>query len=251
MPPHEEQPPGVLSPSPQFTTTHWSVILTARTTGSPDAAAAMEKLCQAYWYPLYAYVRRRGHEPEDARDLTQSYFLRLLENDYVAQADPAKGKFRSFLLVTLNHFLSDARERERAIKRGGGRTIVSLDAMDAEERFRCEPRDSTTPERLFERRWAMTLLDRAARRVREEFVEAGKEDVFNVLQVFQPGEQTALSYAEAAARLGLGEAAVKTLIHRLRRRHRELVREEVAQTVSSTQEVEEELRQMIAVLSEP
>jgi RNA polymerase sigma factor (sigma-70 family) len=234
----------------QFTTTHWSVVLAAGQQDSPQATAAIATLCRTYWYPLYAYLRRRGYQAEDAQDLTQEFFTRLLQKNFPAQADRAKGKFRSFLLLTLNHFLSDERERARAGKRGGGQTLLSLDAESPEERYRLEPADETTPEKLFERRWAQTVLDQALARLREEYSAAGKADSYAVLQAFEPGEQKTLSYAEAADRLSVSESAFKSMIHRLRQRHRELVREEIAQTVTAASEIDEELRHLIAVISE-
>ena len=239
-----------MEPATTFGTTHWSVVLAAGAGDSAAAMAALEKLCQAYWYPLYAYLRRRGYGPEDAQDLTQGFFMRLVQRNYPAQADRAKGKFRSFLLLTLNHFLSDERERATARKRGGGQMFVSLDDPASEDRYRLEVPDDLTPEKLFERRWAQTILDQALARLRAEFVAEGKTECYEVLKAFEPGEQKTISYAEAAAQLGVTESAVKSMIHRLRERHRELVREEIAQTVATAAEVDEELRHLIAVISE-
>ena len=246
-------PPDHLEPAPRppglFATTHWSVVLAAGTQDSPQAAEALETLCRTYWYPLYAYVRRRGYGPEDAQDLTQSFFTRLLKENYPRQANRARGKFRSFLLLTLNHFLSDERARATARKRGGGQVIVSLDAHSSEGRYCLEPADQLTPDRLFERRWARTILDGALARLRAEYAAAGKAEEYEVLKAFEPGEQKTISYADAAARLGVSEGAVKSMIHRLRERHRQLVRDEVAQTVSNGAEVDEELHHLIAVIS--
>ena len=233
-----------------FATTHWSVVLAAGQQDSPQTQAALEALCRTYWYPLYAYLRRHGYTPEDAQDLTQEFFTRLLRKNYPAQADRAKGKFRSFLLLALKHFLSDERERATAGKRGGGLALLSLDAQAPEERYRLEPADEATPETLFERRWAQTILDQAVARLRDEYATTGKGDTYAVLQAFEPGEQKTLSYTEAAARLDVSESALKSMIHRLRQRHRELVREEIAQTVTTASEIEEELRHLIAVISE-
>ena len=233
-----------------FTTTHWSVVLAAGEVQSPQAAQALETLCRAYWYPLYAYIRRRGYAPEDAQDLTQEFFARLLQRNYPAQADRTKGKFRSFLLLTLNHFLSDEQEWAAARKRGGGQVIVSLDGLNPEDRYRLEIADELDPEKLFERRWAQTILDQALARLRAEFVADGKAEHYEILKAFEPGEQKTTSYAEAADRLGVSESAIKSLIHRLRQRHRELVREEIAQTVSTAAEIDEELHYLIAVISQ-
>jgi len=232
-----------------FATTHWSVVLAAGHPDSPQASVALETLCRTYWYPLYAYIRRRGYGPEDAQDLTQDFFARLLKENYPGQANPAKGKFRSFLLLTLNHFLSDAHARAATRKRGGGRTVISLDAQVSEGHYRLEPVDELDPERLFERRWARTILDNALARLRAEFVSAGRAEEYGVLRAFEPGEQKTMSYAEAAGRLGVSESAVKSMIHRLRQRHRKLVREEIGHTVTTIAEIDEELRHLITVIS--
>ena len=246
----ETTPQGQVRPSPVFVTTHWSVVVGAQEKDSPDSAAALEKLCHSYWYPLYAYIRRRGYGPEDAQDLTQEFFARLLQRNYPAQADRAKGKFRSFLLLTLNHFLSDEHARATARKRGGGQALVSLDEPASEDRYRLEVPDDLTPEKLFERRWAQTILNQALARLRAEFVAEGKAEHYEILKAFEPGEQKTISYAEAAAQLGVSESAVKSTIHRLRQRHRELVREEIAQTVSTAAEIDQELHYLIAVISQ-
>jgi RNA polymerase sigma factor (sigma-70 family) len=232
----------------QFTTTHWSVVLAAGHQDSPQAADALETLCRSYWYPLYAYVRRRGYEPEDAQDLTQDFFAQLLRKNYPARAERAKGRFRTFLLHTLNQFLLDQRERAATLKRGGGQVLISLDEESPEDRYRLEVPNDLTPEKLFERRWAQTILDRALARLRAEFVTQGKGETYEVLQAFEPGEQNAMSYAEAAVHLGVSESAVKSMIHRLRQRHRELVREEIAHTVPTVTEIDDELRHLVAVL---
>ena len=231
-----------------FTTTHWSVVMAAGERDSSHAAAALETLCRTYWYPLYAYIRRRGHTPEDAQDLTQDFFMQLLRKNYPARADRAKGKFRTFLLHTLNQFLADQRDWGMALKRGGGQAIISLDQEVPEDRYRFEVADELTPEKLFERRWAQALLDRALGRLREEFVAEGEEAAYEVLRTFEPGEQSPLSYADAAVHLGMSESAVKSMIHRLRQRHRELLREEIAHTVPTVAEIDEELRYLVSVL---
>ncbi|MCI0542104.1 MAG: sigma-70 family RNA polymerase sigma factor [Verrucomicrobiales bacterium] len=232
-----------------FATTHWSVVLAAGNPESPHATQALEKLCRTYWYPLYAYVRRRGYGPSDAQDFAQEFFARLLRKNYPAQADQSKGKFRSFLLLRLNHFLADEYDRASTQKRGGDQVFISLDEEAGEERYRLEPADDLSPEKIFERRWAQTILEQVLARLREEFVAEGKAETYEVLKAFEPGEQGAPSYAQAAARLAVSESAVKSMIHRMRRRHRELVREEIAQTVSTAAEVDEELRHLMAVLA--
>jgi RNA polymerase sigma-70 factor (ECF subfamily) len=235
--------------APQFATTHWSVVVAAGAQDLPQRSEALEKLCRSYWYPLYAYIRRRGFGPEDAQDLTQEFFARLLRKNYPAQADRAKGKFRSFLLLTLNHFLADEFDRASTRKRGGGQVFISLDQEVAEGRYLREPADSLSPEKLFERRWAQNILENALKRLRAEYMADSQPETYAVLKGFEPGEQTALSYGEAAAHLGISESALKSKIHRLRQRHRELVREEIAQTVCTSAEVDQELRHLLAIIS--
>ena len=231
-----------------FATTHWSVVLAAGGGQPPQADAALEKLCLMYWYPLYAYIRRRGYAPSDAEDLTQDFFSQLLRKNYPARADCGRGRFRTFLLHALTQFLADQGERANTLKRGGGRVFVSLDEEPPEGRYRFEVPDELTPEKLFERRWAQTVLARALDRLRSEFVANGKEKDYEVLRSFEPGEQGALSYAEAAVRLGVSESAIKSMIYRLRHRHGELVREEIAHTVPTAAEIDEEIRYLVAVL---
>ena len=232
-----------------FATTHWSVILAAGQGAEPNAAEALEKLCQAYWYPLYAFLSRQGHSVENAQDLVQGFFCYLLQRGILQVAEPSRGRFRSFLLGTLKHFVSDVVKKVEAQKRGGGQALVSLDWAGAEGRFQREPADETSPDRLFERRWAMTLLDRAMDRLRTECAGGDHSKQFLQLQDFITGEKGAVSYAEAAARLGISLSAVKSAILRLRRRYHELVREEVGHTVSSVGEVEGELRYLLEVFS--
>jgi len=235
--------------SAQFTTTHWSVVLEAARPEAPGAMDAFARLYQEYWYPLYAYVRRQGYSPEDAQDLTQGFFARLLEKNYVGQVEPQKGKFRSFLLAALRHFLSDQRDRDRAVKRGGGAEVLSLDAQEAEERYRLEPVDRMDAEKIYERRWAMTLLERALMRLRDESAAAGKTELFERLRSFVAGDSE-VTCAEAATELGLSESAVKSAVHRLRERYRAFVREEIAHTVADPAEVEAEIRYLITVMSQ-
>ncbi len=232
-----------------FPTTHWSVVLAAGRERSPQGDAALETLAQAYWYPIYAFLRREGCAVAEAQDLTQAFFARLLEKNYPAQADREKGRFRSFLLLTLRHFLSDTREHSTALKRGGGCVVLSLDEEVSEGRYRAEPADLDTPETLFERRWADTILARAKTRLAEEYAASGNASVYQVLQAFAPGEQGSLSYKQAAQQLATSESAVKTRIHRMRKRHQQLVRDEIAQTVADAGDVDDELRYLIAVLS--
>jgi RNA polymerase sigma-70 factor (ECF subfamily) len=231
-----------------FATTHWSVVRAAGGEDSPQATEALEKLCRTYWYPLYAHVRRHGHGPEEAQDLTQEFFARLLAKEYTARADPALGRFRSFLLACLEHFLSEQRRRGRRLKRGGGQTLISWDAMRAEERYRAEPVDSVTPDQAYDRRWALTLLEQALARLGQEQSAAGKSELFAQLTDYLWGESSGSGYAKIAKRLGLREGALKVTVHRLRRRYRELLREEVAHTTGNREEVDDELRFLIRVI---
>jgi len=232
-----------------FGTTHWSIVLAAGQRESPQAAAALEELCHNYWYPLYACVRRQGYSPEDAQDLTQGFFAQLLARNYLARADPHRGRFRSFLLSGMKRFLCDEWDKSRRLKRGGGQRVVSFDEQAAEERYRLEPPDELTPERLFERAWTAALLERAARRLREEYVGAGKAELYEQLTQFRLDAAEQPAYAEAAAELGLSDSAVKSAIHRLRQRHLQLVREEIAQTVADPAELDEEIRHLLGVIS--
>jgi len=239
---------GGVSREPAFVTTHWSVVLTAGRPDSTRARDAQAKLCQTYWYPLYAYVRRRGHSPEDAQDLTQEFFARLLEKNWVGGADQRKGKFRSFLLSAMNHFLADEWDKARAQKRGGGRAPVPLQLDTAETRFGHEPVDGVTPEQSFERRWALTLLDAAVNRLRTEYEQEGRAELFTALNPCLVGDRASQPYAELASKLGVSEGTVKSAVHRLRQRYRQLLHDEIAHTVAGPGEVEEELRHLFAVL---
>jgi RNA polymerase sigma factor (sigma-70 family) len=232
-----------------FTTTHWSIVLAAQDPASPQAAEALEKLCRSCWYPLYAFVRRQGHDESSAKDLTQGFFARLLEKNYLAQVDQDRGKFRSFLLASLKHYMADERDKERAQKRGGGRVLLSLDETVGEDRYRAEPVDVMDAEKLYERRWALTLLDQARRRLKEEYQNAGKSELYQRLQEFDAGGNGNPPYADVAKDLGLSESGLRTSVFRMRNRHRELVREEVAQTVSSPQEIDEEIRHLILIVA--
>ena len=229
----------------QFNTTRWSVVLAAGAdVSSPAAHQALATLCETYWYPLYAFLRSRGYDAEDAQDLTQAFFARMLEKHAISQADPARGRFRSFLLASLKHFAANERDREMAKKRGGATPIVSLEIQSAEGRFQMEPPTEETPERVFDRHWALTLLNRVMSRLDAETTQSGKRVQFEYLKAYLTGEQPQLSYAETAAHMGMSEGAVKVAVHRLRRRFRDLVRDEIAQTVESPEDVEDELRHL-------
>lgn len=216
---------------------------------SPESADALEKLCHAYWYPLYAFVRRQGHNAPEAQDLTQGFFLHLLENSALATMHPAKGRFRSFLLASLKNFLANVWDRSQAGKRGGGQVTFSLDEFDPEQRYRLEPVDNASPEKLFDRRWTETLLAQVMARLRQEYVAAGWGGRFEVLKVYLLNEYSPGSYAETAVTLGLSESAVKSAIYKLRQRFGSSLRLEVAQTVADPAEVELELRELLAVLT--
>jgi RNA polymerase sigma-70 factor (ECF subfamily) len=228
-----------------FATTHWSLVLAARDRASPQSRQALAELCAAYWYPLYAYVRRRGHDADQAQDLTQEFFARLLEKDYLRVVDRAKGKFRSFLLAALQHFLSNEYDRARARKRGGGR-VLSIDYLAAEDRYRLEPAHTLTPEKLFERRWALTLLDQVLVRLSAEWRD--KQNVFARLKVFLTGEEGAARYGQIAAELEMSEGAIKVAIHRLRKRYRELLRQEIERTLEAPDGTDDEIRELFAAL---
>ena len=230
-----------------FTTTHWSVVLAAGEQKSPAAREALEELCRTYWYPLYVFVRRHGYGPPDAQDLTQEFFARRISKQVLARVQRERGRFRSFLLVSLKHFLADARDQAQAQKRGGGQVIVSLESVQAEGRYQREPRDELSPDRLFERRWAYTLLETVIARLGAEFSAAGKQLIFERLKPFLIG-QGGESYAQAARELGFTEAAAKMTVTRMRRRYRELLCAEVAKTVAEPGEVESELNHLMSVL---
>jgi RNA polymerase sigma-70 factor (ECF subfamily) len=234
-----------------FVTTHWSIVLAAGQSNSVHAQAALSKLCQTYWYPLYAYVRQRGYSSHDSQDLTQDFFARLLEKNTLGVVTRDKGRFRSFLLTALNHFLADEWRKEHAQKRGGGQ-ILPLDLNAAETRFRSEPTEpaeTTTPEKVFEQNWALALLNTVFERLRDEYQSDGKSNLFETLKFCLTGERSTAPYAELAAQLKLPENTVKVAVHRLRRRYRELLREEVSHTVERSGEVEQELQYLFRVLS--
>jgi RNA polymerase sigma-70 factor (ECF subfamily) len=225
------------------------MVLAAQDSAAPEARLALERLCQTYWYPLYAFVRREGYSSHDAQDLTQEFFARLLEKQYLAQVNPGKGKFRSFLLAALRHFLSDQRDRAQARKRGGQAVFISLDQDQAEERYQQEPREESTPEKIFERRWALAVLEQAQARLREEYQRTGKSEWHAQLKDYLTEELAAAACERLARHLQLSESAVRSALHRLRQRYAEVVREEIAHTVASPAEVDDELRYLIGIIS--
>jgi len=231
-----------------FVTTHWSMVLSAGENDGTRSQNALAQLCQTYWYPLYAYARGRGHSREDAQDLTQEFFARLLAHDWVGKADRAKGRFRSFLLTAMKRFMADEWDKARAQKRGGGARLLPLPFDAAETRWSREPADQLTPEESFERRWVMTLLEEVLKRLRREYEEEGNAGLFSEINPCLVGERASLPYAELARKLGSSESGVKSAVHRLRRRYRKLLRDEIAQTVAGPEEVDEELRHLFAVL---
>lgn len=240
---------GSPSPGGPFVTTRWSQVIAAGQQDSAQVQPALESLCRTYWGPLYAYVRRRGYSVEDSQDLTQAFFERLLERQWLGAADREKGRFRTFLLTAMERFLSHERERAHALKRGGGQPLVPIQLDEAETRYGVDPQDPRTPEQAFEHRWALALLDQVLGRLEAEFRARGQADHFAALKPCLVGGRADQPYAELAAKLGTGEAAVKVAVHRLRQRYRELLRAEIGETVASPDEVDSEMRHLFQVLT--
>jgi RNA polymerase sigma-70 factor (ECF subfamily) len=243
-----------LEASPQiFTTTHWSIVLAAGRDRSGTAReagrTALNSLCRTYWPPVYAYIRARADGAGDPEDLTQEFFFRLLDGQYLAQVDPRKGRFRSFLFVAIQHFLSNARDHARAIKRGGRVTFLSLDELAAEARADLEPPTQETPEKIYERRWAATFLGTVLGQLRAECAVEGNDRQFDLLKTFLTGSKADSTYAELAAQLGATEGALKMRVQRLRQRYGELIRAEITRTVADPTEVEDEMRHLLRVVS--
>jgi RNA polymerase sigma factor (sigma-70 family) len=234
----------------QFRTTRWSMILAAAESQVAGSQEALTELCQHYWYPLYAFARRRGYGPHDAQDLTQGFFLHLLEHSSLKHADPLKGKFRSFLLAAFRNFLADEADRARSLKRGGGREFVCLDAEDAESRYRLEPADHLTAEKIFDARWAMILLTRAVDRLRAEWTASGETSRFEILQPFVGIDvgKAPPSYEQVGESLGISPGAAKTTVHRFRRQYAAFLRQEIGRTVSDPAEIDEEIRALCDAL---
>ncbi len=230
----------------RFATTHWTMVLEAKDRESADASKALEELCAAYWYPLYAFARKSGIDADEAKDLTQQFFQQLLEKQFLDSVHPSKGKFRSFLLVTFKNLIKSEWRRAHAQKRGGGQQILSIDEQDPEGRYRCEPEDDTTPDQLYERHWAQTLVARAIARLKEEWESQGKP--FEKLKVYLLGQKGTIPFAEMATDLGTTENALKATVHRMRRRYGEIFRSEVALTVEDPTEVDAELRHLLGAL---
>jgi RNA polymerase sigma factor (sigma-70 family) len=233
----------------RFATTHWSIILAASDSASTQHESALNKLCQTYWFPLYVYLRRRGYDSHQAEDYTQGFFAGILERKGLRKADPKYGKFRSFLLASLKNFLADEWDRGRAQKRGGDKKVLSLDFDAAASRYEREPAHQMSPEKLFERSWALTVLTRAMDRLKAESTSSDKQQLFDCLKIYLTAEKDAVPYKDVAVKLGMTEGAVKVAVHRLRRRYRELVRDEIAQTVITEAQVDEEIRDLFTALS--
>ena len=249
MPDTEHTPSGEVVRRGQFTATSWTAIVTARQQGSPAAAAALEKLCCDYWYPLYAHIRRRGFDATHAEDLNQEFFYRILKENFLGAADRTKGKFRSFLLASLDNFLNEERRHAKAQKRGGGHLILSLDAEEAEQRYVQEPATDLSPERIFTRRWFLTLHEQVLGQLREEAGHAGKVAQFDSLKPFLTGDTGFGDYAEVATVLKMTPNAVAVTVHRLRARCQELWRAEIARTVAGPEDIDGEIRHLLATLS--
>jgi len=234
----------------RFATTRWSLVLDARAEPSSAAREALGELCATYWRPLYAFIRRQGHSPDDASDLTQAYFARLLEHRSLATVHPSKGRFRSFLLVSVRNFLADQRARDRAAKRGGGQRPISLDAEEEERSYRDLAVERLTPEDLFERRWAQAVVERALARLRDELVATDQAASADRLLGFLTEHDKSQRYREVGAELGMSEGAVKVAVHRLRRRFGRALRDEVAETVADPDQIDSELHHLLTVLQE-
>ena len=237
-------------PAHSFTTTRWSLVLAAGQATDARSGEALASLCEMYWYPVYAFIRRQGYRPEDCADLTQAFFVCVLEKNYFHGLDPARGRFRAFLCASLRHFLSNERDRSRALKRGGRHPPVSLDVRNAEGAYQLEPRDDLTPEKLFDRRWALLLLERVLTRLREHYASPRKAALFARLQGLLTGGNSEVPYAEIAQALGMTEGAVKVAAHRLRRQFRDLLVEEIAGTVSDVVEIDGEIAYLLRAVSE-
>ena len=233
----------------RFNETHWTTVLAAGQKNS-QAKEALQKLCQIYWYPLYVFVRRQGHGKHDAEDLTQEFFARLLTRDDLATVDREKGKFRSFLLASMKHFLANEWDKAQAKKRGGGKQILSINVQDFESKYAMEPAHAITPDKLYDRRWAMTVLEQVMAKLRKEMRAEGKMDQFEQMKIFLAGSKGDVHYSKVAENLGISEIAVKTAVHRLRKRYRLLLIAEIANTVETKQDVEQELRHLLAALAD-
>ncbi len=246
------QPPTTLLPlNAVFATTRWTLVLQAGAVAEPEARRALEDLCQLYWYPLYAYVRRQGYSREDAEDMTQGFFARFLQRNYLEGLCVEKGRFRAFLLGSLKHYLANEYDRARCQKRGGGAALLSLDWASADSRYQVEPPDHLSPDKLYDRAWAVALLEQVLERLRAEFVADGKPELFESLRPFLMLDHDRVPYARAAVELNLGEGTVRVAVHRLRRRYKALLRSEISQTLASPDQAEEELKALFGAFQQP
>lgn len=233
----------------RFATTHWSVVLQAGQPGAPGYQQALETLCRGYWFPLYAYLRRHGYDSHQAEDYTQAFFCKVLEKQVLRSADSKRGRFRSFLLATLKNFLADEHDRARAQKRGGGRKLLSIDFNEAENQYALEPADRLSPEKLFDKSWALTVLERTMACLKTELAGKNKKELFDHLKIYLTAEKGSIPYRDTAAELNMTEAAVRTAVHRLRRHYRKSLRDEIAQTVASEDQIDEEIDDLFAALT--
>jgi RNA polymerase sigma-70 factor (ECF subfamily) len=231
-----------------FTPTRWTQVFLARGGKSTVSREALENLCRTYWFPLYAFIRRSGYTREDAKDLAQEFFARLLSRDWLSQVDENKGRFRSFLLAALKHFLANEMDKAQALKRGGGQKYISLDAVGAETNYQLEPAYSESPDKIFERRWAIQILDQALAALQQEHVREEKGVIFNTLKDCLTGSRESLPYAELAPQLGVNVGTFKVMVHRFRGRYRDLLREQVARTVDEPSQIDDEMRHLLEVL---
>jgi len=233
----------------RFATTHWSVVLQAGQPEAPGYQQALETLCRSYWFPLYAYLRRHGYNNQQAEDYTQAFFCRIMEKQVLGMADSKRGKFRSFLLGTLKHFLSDEYDRDQAQKRGGGRKILSIDFTGAEDQYSLEPAHGLSPEKLFDKSWALTVLDRTMSHLKDELASQNKKELFDHLKIYLTTEKGSIPYCDKAAELNMTEGNIRTAVHRLRRRYRKLLRDEISQTVTAENHVDEEIDDLFNALA--
>ncbi|HEY7475155.1 MAG TPA: hypothetical protein VH679_09110 [Vicinamibacterales bacterium] len=240
-----------MAPEPnqrRFATTRWTLVLATRRPGSPEAASAFAALCETYWFPVYAFIRRSGRSADDARDLTQAFFTRVLEKNYFRDAEQARGRFRTFLLASVRHFLANERDAEMALKRGGGIAHVPIEVDAEERRFHREPSEDLTPERLYERRWALAAIDAAMTRLASRYESSARRRLFDELRPLLTGDEPA-SYATLSSRLGATEGALRVAVHRLRRQFASSLRDVIAETVDDQQAVDDELRYLMAIVS--
>ncbi|MGO8764458.1 MAG: RNA polymerase sigma factor [Limisphaerales bacterium] len=245
----EHSTPASTGPGDIFATTQWTVVLAAGDRRSPESSRALEELCRAYWFPLYAYVRRHGHSREDAEDLTQAFFSRLLEKNFLADLDSGRGKFRAFLLAALKHFLANEWDRSQRQKRGGGQTHLSLDWKTADSEFQVAATNELPPDQAFDREWALALLAQVIERLQNEFAADGKSRLFEHLKIFLTAGKGEISHAVLAQKLDMNETAVRVAVHRLRKRYRQLLRREIAQTLTDPAMVDEEMRALFGAFS--